>query len=231
MIDMLFSGVDIREIIIFLLSAVFVVFVTMPIHEFAHAFAANALGDKTPKYQGRLTLNPLAHIDPIGAVLIALVGFGWAKPVQINLNNFKKPKLGMAITAVAGPIANLLCALVLMLIGNTVLTVASLADQISFSGAQFVAYLYMFIYNAAFINISLAVFNLIPVPPLDGSKILNAVLPYRIYYKILQYERYVMFAVIAIVFLGVLDVPLSWLSSKVFDGISWLANLPFGFSY
>lgn len=227
MLDMLFSGADIKQIIIFLLSTVFVVFITMPVHEFAHAFAANLLGDNTPKYQGRLTLNPLAHIDPIGAALIALVGFGWAKPVQVNLNNFKRPKLGMAITSIAGPFANLVCAFVLLLVQNGLLTFMYYTD----SYTEFMIYLYLFIDYAVMINISLAVFNLIPVPPLDGSKILNALLPYRIYYKILQYERYIMLVVMVIVFMGVLDIPLSWLSGKVYSGISWLANLPFGFLY
>lgn len=206
MASMLFSGADIRDILIFLLSAIFVVFFTMPIHEFSHGLAAHLLGDRTPKYQGRLTLNPLAHIDPFGAVMIALFGFGWAKPVQVNLNNFKKPKLGMVITALAGPLSNLISAFVLL----GVLRILFMFEVIN-------TVVITFFTTAAYINISLAVFNLIPLPPLDGSKILNAVLPFKVYYKILRYERYMWIILVAILATDILSYPLSWLSGNVYN--------------
>lgn len=215
MASMLFSGADIKEILIFLLSAVFVVFFTMPIHEFSHGLAAHLLGDRTPKYQGRLTLNPFAHLDPIGAVMIALFGFGWAKPVQVNLNNFKKPKLGMAITALAGPLSNIISAFVLIV----VLRILMAFEAVNMVVVTFFA-------TAAYINISLAVFNLIPLPPLDGSKILNAVLPFKVYYKILRYERFMWIILVAILASDILSYPLSWLSVNVFNGLGSIVGLP-----
>ena len=218
MLSILLSDFNITALITYLLSAVFVVFFTMPIHEFAHALTAHLLGDNTAKYQGRLTLNPLAHIDPLGAVMIALVGFGWAKPVQVNLNNFKKPKLGIAITAAAGPITNLICAFLLIVILKVILMFTDLNIIIV-----------EFIMIAAYINVSLAVFNLMPVPPLDGSKILNACLPFRWYYKILQYEGYVRIALLILLATNILSRPLSWLSTTVFNGLCSLVNLPYHF--
>lgn len=216
MVNLIFSHADFKEIMIYLLSGVFVVFFTLPIHEFAHGLTAHLLGDRTPKYQGRLTLNPLAHLDPLGSVLIVLFGFGWAKPVQVNLNNFKKPKLGMAITALAGPLSNIICSLLLII----VLKILDVYGVYNY-------YVISFFMTAAYINISLAVFNLIPLPPLDGSKILNAVLPFKIYYKILRYERYMWIILIVILATNVLDYPLSWLGVNIFNGLANLVNLPF----
>lgn len=216
MLDLILSRADFGEIVIFLLSALFVVFFTSPIHEFSHGLAAYLLGDNTPKYQGRLTLNPLVHIDPMGAVMIAVFGFGWAKPVQVNLNNFKRPKLGMALTALAGPASNIISAFLILIILK-VITV--------FTDPNF--YVVNFFVIAAHINISLAVFNLIPIPPLDGSKILNALLPFKAYYKILKFERYMWIILIFILASNVLSRPLSWLTAHVFNGLAWVVDLPY----
>lgn len=212
------SEIGIANAVIYIISAVAVIFLTMPIHEFAHAFAAYKLGDSTQKYAGRLTLNPFAHIDWFGALCILLAGFGWAKPVQVNPYYFKNQKSGMAITAIAGPLANLVVAFVCLLISNFF----GFALNIGFA-----VYIAIFFRYIASINISLAVFNLIPVPPLDGSKILAVILPDRLYYKLMQYERYIYFAVLILVFSGALDGPISIARYYILNVFDYITKLPY----
>ena len=222
--EIISGNFNIWNIIIGILASFAVILLTLPIHEWAHGFIATKLGDPTPRYQGRLTLNPFAHIDYIGALAIIFLGVGWAKPVQINPRNFKNPKVGMAITALAGPVANILMAAVMMLLSNVAyLLPASLGNIPS--------YIAFFFSSVAYTNIYLAVFNLIPVPPFDGSRILNAVLPDRYYFKLMQYERYSMFIVLIIIATGILDKPLSFISDLIFNVINFVAVLPFIFLY
>ncbi len=208
-------------LLIGLMASVFVVFCTIPIHEFAHAFVATKLGDTTPERQGRLTLNPLAHIDPIGTLMIILVGFGYAKPVPVNARRFKNPKLGMAVTALAGPVSNLIMALIFVLLSNFALVFYSRSGALVFNVSS------IFFHYAAIINVSLAVFNFFPIPPLDGSKILALIIPPKYYFKYMQYERYVMYALLALIFIGVLDAPLAFFTDGIMDIISKIAWLPF----
>ena len=222
MLSQLLSGrMDFASVIIYILSSLAVIFLTLPIHEFAHGFAATKLGDPTPRFQGRLTLNPFAHIDYFGALCILLFGFGWAKPVGVNAYNFKSPKRDMAITAFAGPLSNLAVALISLFLFNLI------GLFINTVGILF--YIARFFLYIAFINVSLAVFNLIPVPPLDGSRVLFAVLPDKYYFKIMKYERYIYFGMILLIVTGVLDAPLSAASDAVFGFIGFIANLPFSF--
>ncbi len=226
---MLFSllkgGLSFQAAIAYLLSSLVVIFLTLPVHEWAHGFVAYKLGDNTAKYQGRLTVNPFAHIDYFGALCILLFGFGWAKPVQINARNFKNPKLGMAISALAGPVANILLAIVSFMILNTV-------DL--FAGAAFISndilyVLWYFLIYVAKINIYLAVFNLIPIPPLDGSRLLFAFLPTKYYFAFMKYERYIFIGLIALIWFGILDYPINFLSGAVEKFAVFIANLPFGY--
>ncbi len=214
----LFSGeVDFFNLIINLFSRLFVIFCTMPIHEYAHALIATKLGDQTPRLGGRLTLNPMAHISPIGALMIVICGFGYAKPVSVNPRNFKDAKKGMALTAVAGPISNLIMGFVFIFCSMFFIRQETLVQ-----GA-----VYDFLFYAAAININLAVFNLLPIPPLDGSRILQLFIPNKYYYKFLQYERYIVIAVFILIATGILSAPLSAISTAIIKLFFNIASLPF----
>ena len=215
-------GYDFSQILIMFLSSLAVIFLTLPIHEWAHGFVSTKLGDPTPRYQGRLTLNPMAHIDVMGAIGILLFGIGWAKPVQVNARYYRNSKWGMALVALAGPLSNVILAFVLLILGNILIFVG-------LTELAIIQQVYLFLYYIALINISLAVFNLIPVPPFDGSRILFAVLPQKYYFQIMRYERYIFIGVFAIVYLGILDKPLDFLTSRLFNVIYNLACLPFTF--
>lgn len=218
--DLIRGGYSMLEILAGVFASLFVVFCTLPFHEYAHAFVATKLGDQTARLSGRLSLNPMRHIDPLGALMIVLVGFGYAKPVPVNPRNFKNPKVGMALTALAGPGANLLMAIVFLLLKNIILLFPT-------SNPIVLALAYFFIF-AASINIGLAVFNLLPIPPLDGSRILQLIIPSKYYFKFLQYERYVVIVVFVLLLTGILSRPLGYLQSLLYNGLDFLVSLPFG---
>ncbi len=212
LIDLLRGG-DIIEIIVGLCVSAFVVFCIIPIHEFAHAFIAYKLGDETARLKGRLTLSPMAHFNLIGALMILLVGFGYAQPVPVNIRNvrMKNKKLAMAIIALAGPLSNLIVAFLSMLAMFVLATI--FASQMEMIPAAFI----IFFKFTAIININLAVFNLLPVPPLDGSRIVFAILPTKYYFQIMKYERYIVIGVMILLFTGILTAPLSILSDFIYD--------------
>ena len=200
-------------------AIIFVLFCTLPVHEFAHAWAAVKLGDETPKNQGRLTLNPLAHLSLLGSLMILVAGFGYAKPVPVNTRNLKNPKKDFALISLAGPASNLIMTAIFFLLTNITFRFLSpsLLSQV----------IYYFFYFAATINVNLAVFNLLPIPPLDGSRLWGLVLPDKYYYTVLQYERYIMLALLFLLFTGALTAPLSWLSNLIASAIKFIVGLPF----
>lgn len=228
LLDILRGGKTPLQIVISLFTAVFVVFCTMPLHEYAHAWVATKLGDQTARLSGRLTIRPLAHIDPLGALMILVVGFGYAKPVPVNPRNFKNPKKGMALTALAGPAANLIMAFVFMFVSNLIAFVAGFIPA-SRLFTIVISAICTFFEFAAIINIQLGVFNLIPIPPLDGSRILQLLIPDKYYYQIIRYERYIILAVFVLLWIGILDKPLVWLSTAVYKLFATVTGFPFHF--
>lgn len=196
---------SLRDMVLRLVS----VFLCLTIHETCHGLAAYALGDPTAKAQHRLSLNPLHHIDWFGLAMMLVAGFGWAKPVPVNPNYFRKPKQGMAITALAGPVSNFLLALLLLLGAKVMYThaVYTAVNQAIFD----------FLLSTAILSVGLGLFNLVPIPPLDGSKVLFSLLPNHVYNRILRYERYGMILLWALVLLDVGDTYLSRAISCVFE--------------
>jgi len=195
--------------------------VCITLHELAHGFVAYKLGDPTAKDQGRLTLNPIKHIDIVGLVMMVAVGFGWAKAVPVNMNNFKKPKRDMAITAAAGPVCNILIACVMLLIYGL------LYYPISMNFGSWTVTLFDIIFRTAYLSTALAVFNLIPIPPLDGSKVVFSALSEEGYYKLMHYERYGMIILMVLLISNVLDTPLSTAAYFVFDKLFYISKWAF----
>lgn len=202
--------------------------VCLTFHELAHGAVAYRLGDPTAKNAGRLTLNPIRHIDPLGLILMITAHVGWAKPVPVDPRYFKRPKEGMALTALAGPASNLLLAWVFLLLAGCA---ARLLDALPLDGPvwTFYAALYLaqFLLNAAVLSVGLGLFNLFPIPPLDGSKVLFALLPDKVYNTILRYERFGMLALLAAVWLGWLDRPLTYLITHVVHYLGLISFFPY----
>ena len=190
------------------------------LHELSHGFVAWRLGDPTAKQAGRLTLNPIKHLDPVGLIMMLIAKVGWAKPVPVDMRYFKHPKQGMALTALAGPAANFLTAMAAVALASLIWHIGRV------SHATLLAL--CFLSNIALLGVGMGLFNLIPVSPLDGSKILFALLPDRAYYTILRYEKYVMGVLIVLVLLGVFDRPLSFLMLHVLQAFCAVTGMPMG---
>ena len=193
------------------------------LHELSHGYTAYLLGDDTAKKAGRLTLNPIRHIDPMGLLMMLLFRFGWAKPVPVNMFHFKDPKRGMAVTAFAGPVSNLLICVVFLFLYGLLYYPVYISEKYSAAGK----YLLETVYTVAYISLAMGIFNLLPIPPLDGSKVLYSLLPDEAYMKLMQYERYGILVLWALVGFGVLGNPLSSATAWMFDKLFAVAEFAF----
>lgn len=200
------------------------IIITVTLHELAHGWVSYKFGDPTPKLDGRLSLNPLHHLDPIGTVALLLVGFGWAKPVHIDPRYYKDAKTGIVWTAFAGPLMNFIIAFVAIFLFNLLLKVPVSIFSSEIMTRIFIYLIYLMQYTAL-ISLGQAIFNLIPLPPLDGSKILYGVLPDSVYFNIMKYENWLSLILFLVLFSGVLNGPLVSIRTIVFDGMNNLCAL------
>lgn len=212
-------GTDIVSLLLCIPAAL----IALTVHEYCHGYTAFRLGDPTARSLGRLSLNPIKHLDPIGSLLMVLFGFGWAKPVPVNPRYFKDPRKGMALVAAAGPLANLLLAFIGVLLYRLTLLLAGTVHSAFL--LNFVLLLATFFFVFHLLNVSLCVFNLIPLPPLDGSRIFYVFLPPRAYWGVMKYERIIQLVLLLALWLGafsgLIDTVVGWISG----GMLWLINL------
>ena len=220
------GGGDMQSYVIGILLSLPIVLLALSLHETAHGFMALRLGDPTARNMGRLTLNPAKHLNPIGFVCMLLTGFGWANPVPINSRYFKKPRRDIALTGLAGPVSNVLLAFLFLLalrfLGYGYL--ATLMPKTAMQ-AKLIYFTVIFLYYGVSLNITLAVFNLLPVPPLDGSRIFYVFLPPRLYVKVMQYEQVISLAIMALLLLGPLSHLISLLTNVIIKGMFALVGM------
>lgn len=200
-----------------LLSRIIVLLTAIPVHEYAHAWAAAKMGDDTAIRNNRLTLNPMYHISPIGAFMILFFGFGFARPVPINSFRFTNRVKGIVVTSLAGPVSNILLAVL-------TLTLYKIFTAFYSVNAALFSSILEILYFMTMINLSLAVFNLLPIPPLDGWHALMPFLPHEIYARIVAYEQYFILGVLALILLGVLNYPVNFFRNLLFYLIDFVTR-------
>ncbi len=216
----IWAGLD-WSVLTDLILSVIPALVCITLHEMSHGAVAYMLGDRTAKNAGRLTLNPIRHIDPWGLVCMVVFKFGWAKPVPVNMRSFKNPKRGMAITALAGPVCNIILAAVLLFVYGLIYKPLVMAGgTLSDAVLQTVG-------TTAYLSLALAVFNFLPIPPLDGSKVLYSVLSDRAYYKLMRYERYGMIIMLALIATGAISGGLSTVTGWAYNRLFSIAEFSF----
>ncbi len=226
------GGGDLRSYLISMLLSLPIVLLSLSLHETAHGYVAWKLGDPTARNLGRLTLNPLKHLNLFGTLCMLLAGFGWANPVPINTRYFKKPRRDMALSALAGPVSNLALALIfailLRFLGYGYLMQRGYPTEFTATMASFAI---LFMYYGVYMNITLAVFNLLPVPPLDGSRLLYWLLPPKTAYKISQYERYIALGVMLLLLLGPLSRVINIITTLIMRGMFAVTGMGNFFSF
>ena len=221
-VQSIWDGFDFSYILSILLSVI-PSLLCITLHEISHGYVAYRLGDNTARDLGRLSLNPLRHLDPIGLLMMLVFHVGWAKPVPINMYRFKNPKRGMALTALAGPLCNVVIAVVFLFLFG--------AAYVPLSRSQVGSYFLQMLQLTAVISLGLAIFNLLPIPPLDGSKVLFACMSDASYSKLMHYERYGSLLMLALVASGFLGRPLSAAIDWAYDGLFPIAQAAFRLVY
>ena len=225
------SDLDIKIKIFLVVALPLVVVFSLSIHEFFHALTSYALGDPTAKIMRRMTLNPLKHLDPIGAACMLLFGFGWARPVPVDPRFYRNPKSGMALCGLAGPAVNAVIGISSTVVYFFMLWLAikepAVLNAFPFIDLLppwlYVAFAQIF-YIAGYYNILLAVFNLLPIPPLDGSRLLFSVLPDKQYFAVMKYERIIMFVMLALLWIGVFDIVFDTVPLFLMEAIEGAVN-------
>ena len=211
MISAIMSG-NMITIVLSAFSILVMLFVVFPVHECSHALMAKALGDDTAERQGRITLNPFAHLDILGTIGIVLFRVGWAKPVPVNTarcRKVKSQKTAMALTAAAGPLANVVSALVFMIIEKILMVTCPMTTTLYYILTALEMIIEIDLFNG--------VFNLLPIPPFDGSRIFLAFLPQRTYFKIMQYEQFIMIGLLILMYTGILSIPFQFLTNCLYS--------------
>ncbi|MCQ2408619.1 MAG: site-2 protease family protein [Oscillospiraceae bacterium] len=220
------------ETLLTILVKLFIIVLILPLHEFAHAWTAHKLGDDTAMYQGRLTLNPIAHIDPIGALCLLIGGFGWAKPVPIDPTKFSRKhslRFSMGLTALAGPLSNLIASFVGMIVYRIYLASSyyqtnmldALQGESVGNGYELIRSM---LYTFVTINIGLAVFNLVPIPPLDGSKILSSLTSVKVDRWFARNQQVIRIVFLIVLVTGILSIPLMYVENGIFRGLYAITN-------
>ncbi|MDR1628035.1 MAG: site-2 protease family protein [Oscillospiraceae bacterium] len=215
------SGLTIQNILIQILAILAVIFAVLPFHEFLRAYIAHKLGDNTAKHCGQMTLNPLVHFDPFGALSLLIFNFGWAKPVFIDPGNFKRPRRDLILTTVCGPISYIIAAI----FGGIFLNVITLICY-PITTAYF-SLIYNFLSAYILICVRLAIFNLVPIPPFDGFKILELLIPTKYIIKFRKYHNIIIIVMFVLLLFGFFDKPLGILQSVVYFSVIKITQFPF----
>lgn len=213
------SGGDLLTIVVTIFSYLVIILIAFPIHESSHALMAKLLGDNTAAEQGRITLNPLKHLDPLGTIGMLVFGVGWAKPVPVQPYRARKVPMraAMALTAAAGPVSNVIVSLIVLIIEKIIIVTANPIDMTTL-------YIIMALEMIISINLFLGAFNLLPIPPFDGSRIFLSFLPDKLYFGIMKYEEIIKFAILALMFSGKLSLPFHWLADLIYSGLDFITS-------
>lgn len=221
LLSVLQGGASFQEILTQLILVIPIILISLTFHEVAHGYVSYKLGDPTAYNMGRLSLNPVKHLDPIGSICMLLFGVGWARPVPVNARYYKNPKKGMALTALAGPVANLILAFIGVIISAVVVAISNHSGIYN----HWIYVIWLFFSFFSTMNVYLAVFNLLPIPPFDGSRILFVFLPVKYYFKVMQYERIIQFVILALLWTGILTLPIGYITDWILDGMYYSVGL------
>lgn len=222
------NGAELRDVLPGILFTIIVVLFSLSLHEMSHGYIAYKMGDHTARNLGRLTLNPTVHLDLVGTACMLFFGFGWAKPVPVNSRNFRNPRRGILLTSIAGPVSNILLSFISLLIFALIvsfLPVPAFIDADTSFAGKLLYFLAMLLEYSHILNLYLAIFNMLPIPPLDGSKVLFMFLPAKIYFFVSRYEHIIGIVLLVLLYLRVLSLPIAIICEYISGGMIWLISL------